>query len=828
MHSMSELLPWLFVADDARSQVVCKDSSILGAWEMKGVDIEAGEDGLLDRASLQLDVAFRRVADSGATVWATMERRPVESYIRGHFTNPVADYIDDLWGATFSGGSSLYVNRHHLSAAMPTRGAALSLGEMVGQGISSGQKLPKAVLAALRAKVNQKANIGFRSREELEQMSRRFEGSIANVFDNAVTDVSLKRIRGDELLGFLKSSISANPLAPVAYVEDEYLDDYLSDSFIDNSYQDHLIVDGVQRKYVGVFTLKSAPPANLLQGLNPLMAMPLHLRVGMCWKAATAAQAESFLSGARSFDEMRGFTPKKLMKMAMSQKGAMDSDDTPTTRIGAVAEAYRQDIRRREAFFGWLAASVSVYADSPEELEESMEQVARVLERTGMIFIRERDGSLSGLCTAIPGHTREIVRWHFVEASNLTDITPLVSLDSGVPYHPFFSEGLPVPLPANAMLRTRYNTVQYFNYHAGQLGHTLLIGPSRNGKTVFQMFLEAQFLKYPNARIFNLDKDLSCKPTTLLLDGTHIDLDPASGGGLKMNPVALCRDEAGRAWLVGWLDRLLTSRGKQLTDQEIEEVYSALTRLAHDDQARLSTLATQLPESLRLRLAPWCEGGAFGMYFDHVEDEFAMAQVTTTEVGALINAGLFDVVRAYADYAFYRIERFLSNRPDSELGPTLIYFEEAGFLLEDPVFAAKARDYLMTLAKKRAFLVMTAQSPEPFINQPALGAAVRDNIATIIFLPNQNAGRAELARKYREAFGVNDTQLDLIAGAMPKAEYCLYQPQTGVFRVAVAQFTPEIISCLRSDAKSQAVLNRYYDVEDPQWKEKYLTAVLHA
>ena len=827
-HSLSEILPWLFVADASQATVVCKDSSLLGAWSMTGIDIEAGEDGLLEHASQQLDMAFRRAADNGATVWATMERRPAPSYIRGHFDNTVADYIDDLWGQTFSGDRPLFVNQHYLSASMPTRGNALSLGELVGQGLSSGKKMPAAVVGALRARMRQKSAIGFRTRAELDTMCRRFENGIAQVFDNAVTDVRLTRLRGSDLLGFLKASASVNPVGPVAYIADEYLDDYLSDTFIDNSYQDHLILDGEKRRYAGVFTLKNAPPGNLLQGLNPLMALPVHLRVGVCWKSATLAEAESFLSSARTFDELRGFTPKKLFKMAVSKDVEMDGDDAPSTRVGAIAESFRDDARRREAFFGWMAASVVVYADSPEELEECMDMVARTLERTGMVFLRERDGSLSGLCVCVPGHTREIVRWHFVEASNVTDTTPLVSLDSGTSYHPFLSKGLPEPLPPNAMLRTRYNTVQYFNYHVGELGHTLLIGPSRNGKTVFQMFLEAQFLKYPNARIFNLDKDLSCKPTTLLLDGTHIDLDPSRGGGLKMNPVALAVDEPGRAWLVGWIDRLLTARGKALTDAEIEEVYQALTRIAVDPLARMTTLLTQLPDHLRVRLTPWCEGGTYGMYFDHVEDEFALAQVTTTEVGGLINAGLFDVVRAYADYAFYRIERFLSDRPAHELGPTMIYFEEAGFLLDDPVFAGKARDYLMTLAKKRAFLVMTAQSPEPFLNQPALGAAVRDNIATILFLPNQNAARPELARKYREAFGVNDTQLDLIASATPKSEYCIYQPQSGMFRVAQAQFPPEIVACLRSDAKSQAVLNRYFDREDPQWKEKYLSAVINA
>src|SRR6185312_14863810 len=157
--------------------------------------------------------------------------------------------------------------------------------------------------------------------------------------------------------------------------------------------------------------------------------------------------------------------------------------------------------------------------------------------------IRERDGSLSGFCVGVPGPLREVVRWHFVEASNLTDMVPMITLDSGKDYHPFFSEGLPERLPPCATLRTRYNTVQYFNYHVGQLGHALLIGPSRNGKTMFQMFLTSQFLKYPNARVFILDKDLSCKPPTLLMGGRYIDLDPNRGGGMKLNPLSVAGTE---------------------------------------------------------------------------------------------------------------------------------------------------------------------------------------------------------------------------------------------------------------------------------------------
>lgn len=823
-HSTSELLPWMFLPNADHNLVVCKDSSLLAAWQMEGVDIESGSE--LDIAAQQFDGVLRRLADMGSTVWATMERRPVPSYVRGSFDNPVADYIDRVWGETFD-TAPVYANKVFFAASMPTRGSALSLGEAVGEYVGGGDKLPRAIFKALKSRISQSQSFGFRNREELDRACSRFEANVAQVIDHALFDVRTQRLSGAQLLGYLKSTASVNPLAPVAVVEDEYLDAYLSDTHIDNSFQDFLIADGIKRKYVGVFTLKTAPPGSMLQCLNALSALPVHLRVNMCWRSATKAQAERFLSAARTFDEMRGFTPRKLMKAAMNQQAA-NGDDTPKTALGFVAEEYRQQLKRREAFFGWLAASVVILADSPEQLEDEMELVARRLEQSNLIFVRERDGSLSGFCNGIPGHIREVVRWHFVEAANATDLTPLVSLDSGLPYHPMFSRGFPQPLPPNAVLRTRYNTVQYFNYHHGELGHTLLIGPSRNGKTMFQMFLTAQFLKYPNARVFILDKDLSCKPPALMLGGEHINLDPAHGKGLALNPLSIAKDDSGRAWLVGWLDRLLASRGEALTDRQIEELSQAIGRISDDPMARLSTLSTQLPEDLRVRLAPWCEGGAYGTYFDHAQDQFAFGRITCTEVGTLINAGLHDVVRAYCDYAFYRIERFLSDRSEAEVGPTMIYFEEAGFLLENPIFAARARDYLMTLAKKRAHLVMTAQSPEPFINQPELGAAVRDNVATVIFLPNPKAVTASLAKQYKSAFGVNDSQLDLIAGAVPKMEYCVFQLQADFFRVCRAQLPPEVVACLRSDAKSQAIFDRYYDPEDAQWRDKYLDAVMHA
>ena len=96
-NTTSELLPWLFLADNAARVVTCKDSSLLSAWDMTGIDIESNEVDALENAGLQLDGALRRVAEDGATVWAIVEREQATTYPSASFDVDVAAYIDQRW-----------------------------------------------------------------------------------------------------------------------------------------------------------------------------------------------------------------------------------------------------------------------------------------------------------------------------------------------------------------------------------------------------------------------------------------------------------------------------------------------------------------------------------------------------------------------------------------------------------------------------------------------------------------------------------------------------------------------------------------------------------
>ena len=186
---------------------------------------------------------------------------------------------------------------------------------------------------------------------------------MAEVSQNGLYHVRLTRLTGARLLGGLKGTASSNGSAPVREVTSEYLDQHLSDTFIDNDTKEFLLMEGASRKYVGTFSLKVAPRGDVLNGMDSLMSMPLSLRINTCWRSVSRREADKVLASARSFDEMRGLTPRKLFKAVAASRETGDlisADDTPRTDVGEVAEDYRQKVRRGEYLFGWMATSVLV------------------------------------------------------------------------------------------------------------------------------------------------------------------------------------------------------------------------------------------------------------------------------------------------------------------------------------------------------------------------------------------------------------------------------------------------------------------------------------
>ena len=121
-------------------------------------------------------------------------------------------------------------------------------------------------------------------------------------------------------------------------------------------------------------------------------------------------------------------------------------------------------------------------------------------------------------------------------------------------------------------------------------------------------------------------------------------------------------------------------------------------------------------------------------------------------------------------YLFHKLEARFDGKP------TLLVLDEAWVFLDDPVFSERIREWLKVLRKKNVSVIFATQSLADVANS-SIAPALIESCPSRIFLPNGRATEPQQLEAYRR-FGLNDTQVQLIAHAAPKRDY-YFQSRAG-------------------------------------------------
>src|SRR3546814_703400 len=256
------------------------------------------------------------------------------------------------------------------------------------------------------------------------------------------------------------------------------------------------------------------------------------------------------------------------------------------------------------------------------------------------------------------------------------------------------------------------------------------------------------------------------------MGGEHHAL--GSDGSLAFQPLRGIDDPAERSWAAEWIGALLAHEKVVVTPEVKEAVWSTLTSLASApvEERTLTGLSVLLQSNaLKAALMPYTLDGPFGRLLDAAENRLALADVQCFETEELMSQA--GVVLPVLTYLFHRLEeRFASLSEAGEKGrPTLLILDEAWVYLDNPVFAARIREWLKVLRKKNVSVVFATQSLAD-IADSAIAPAIVESCPQRIFLPNDRAIEPQ-ARIAYERFGLNERQVELIARATPKRHYYL-------------------------------------------------------
>src|SRR6185437_8061427 len=408
--------------------------------------------------------------------------------------------------------------------------------------------------------------------------------------------------------------------------------------------------------------------------------------------------------------------------------------------------------------FGYVTITVTVMDESAATVDEKVRAIERVINGVGFTTIRESINAVEAWLGTVPGHLYANVRQPLIHTLNLSHLMPLSSVWAG----PERNEHLGGPPLLYA--ETTGSTPFRFSTHVGDVGHMLIVGPTGAGKSVLLSLMAMQFRRYPNSQVYIFDKGKSARAATLAMGGAHHEL--GADGALAFQPLVHIDDETERSWAADWIAGLLDHEKVAVTPDIKEQVWAALNSLATAPQSERTLTGLSLllqSNALRSALLPYTLEGPFGRLLDAAEDSLALKDVQCFETEALMHQAV--VVPPLLTYLFHRLEERFDGRP------TLLILDEAWVFLDNPIFAARIREWLKVLRKKNVAVVFATQSLADISNS-SIAPAIIESCPQRLFLPNDRAIEPQSRVAY-ERFGLNDRQIELIARATPKRHYYL-------------------------------------------------------
>lgn len=747
---LADHLPWAALV--APGIVLNKDGSFQRTIRFRGPDLESATEAELVAMAARANNLLKRFG-SGWALFFDAERAEALGYPESGFPDPAAWLVDKERQAAFEGGRDHFESLYHLTLAWlpPPDGEAGAERLLVERRSSARGRDWREALAAFVAETDRAIDL--------------MAGFMPEV--RALDDA--------ETLTFLHASVSARrhrvalPETPV------YLDALLADTPLAGGLEPMLGALHLRTVTVLGFPALSRPA--ILDALN-------HQDFAYRWVTRFIALDRDEATRALTRLRRQWFNKRKsvtaLLREVMYNQPAQLTDSDADNKV-VDSDLALQALGADYVAFGYLTATVTVADPDPDAADEKLRRVERIVNGLGFTAKRERLNAVEAWLSSLPGHVYANVRQPLVHTLNLAHLMPLSSIWAGPARNDHLGG------PPLLFAETSGSTPFRLSTHVGDVGHMLVVGPTGAGKSVLLALIAMQFRRYPGARVYMFDKGWSARAAILAMGGTHHALGAGQGGEavLAFQPLRRIDDPAVRSWAAEWLSALVEHEKLAVTPEVKEALWSALESLASaPEPERTLTGLTLLLQSnaLKSALAPYTLEGPFGPLLDSAEDRLALGEVQCFETETLM--GQPGAVMPVLTYLFHRLEERFDG------SPTLLLLDEAWLFLDNPLFAARIREWLKVLRKKNVAVIFATQSLAD-ISESSIAPAIVESCPQRIFLANDRAVEPQ-ARAAYERFGLNERQIELIARATPKRDYYLQSRRgnrlfdLGLGRIALA------------------------------------------
>ena len=742
-----------FVSDEV---FLTKTGDVGVILEVRGVDYECLDGASIDALTKRLEAALRLFGDDYRVYQYLFKRnRPVIPHKL--YGNAVVDAaIRNRIAYLQSKSDRLFSLSIHYAVLLEGAHNTRTLGSV----LLDIPEHPREALGDLRSWFSTRKQVIFLDRELLRAQSDLLQ-KVRSFLLQVADFVTVRLLDKHEAFRMLTQILNFAPakLEHARLKHDTFLDYYLSASHLE-CHRGHLRVDD---HFVKVLTLKEPSAQSFPLIFGRLLDIQANFYVVTEWKKEdTGATRRIIQTKRRHFhNTKRSFLSQATLTDPQPYEVLLD--DSKESQVRELGEGLKE-IELRGNYFGQFSLTVVIYDLDLGAVERASAEFYKVFSVHDAELYDERYNLLNAFLAAVPGNHPWNLRKLYLLNTNYADYSFLFTLDSGERRNPHLRQEY------LAVLETCHNTPYFLNLHYRDVAHTLVLGRTGAGKSFLLSFLITHLQKYaPHTFIFDLGGGF--ESLTQLFAGSHVRVGDASAE-FSINPFTLSASKENLDFLTLFVRLLLQGAGTfELDPATDRELYQQIENLYSVDASlrTLGVLANMLPHGLSERLAKWVRGGQFGFLFDNVEDTVSFSRFQCFD---------FQRMSRYPELLeplmFYILQRANAVIADPAISSVFkaFFLDEAWVFLRNPSVRRYILEALKTWRKHNAAMILSTQSLDELRRSDLLDV-ILESAVTKIFLANPDMDRD----LYRKQFHLNETEIERIAGLVPKRQFLIKTPE---------------------------------------------------
>lgn len=726
-----------------------KNRDYLQVIRLTGASFESADDEDVNIWHKRLNGLLKNISSHNIAIWQHIVRRRESKYPAGEFPEGFAKELDEKYARRLS-GERLRVNELYLTVVYRPYTSFVSRG-LFGL-MSKGDK------SAIEAERNEALDKLNKVVTQITRNLRRYEAERLGVYQHCGVYCSEPM----EFMGFLlngKWRRVALAQAPLKSLLPNSRPFFGTETIEIRSSTDTL--------YGAMLGINSYPPDTTPVFLNELLTAPFDFVL------------------TQSFSFIKQETARGRMKRAQNRMS--NAQDDAVSQTDEIDDAL-DDLASRRWVMGEHHFSLFIKSSSIKALNDYIADAENIMSDAGITTAREDLAIASAYWAQLPANFKDRPRVSGINSKNFAGFAPMHNFPAGRLKNNHWGDAL-------SMLMTTAGTPYYFSFHASDpadvndakvkdVGHTLVIGPTGSGKTVWVTFHLCMLVKH-KATCILFSKDRDTEIAIRALGGRYYSI--RNGQPTNWNYFLLDDNDPLSRPFVKELTLYLAAPQGRVSDLNVEELNSverAVNSVLNLDRQyrRLGRVLDYLTKDTPVyaRLARWCysreEGRPHGenaWVFDNKDDTLAASLGESLITGFdvtdfLDNAELRTPINMYL---FHITKALLDGRR------LALFIAEFWKALGDAPFQAFAEDHLRTMRKKNGFVVLDSQSPNDALKSPIAHTLIEQTPTKIIF-PNDKA----IYEQYK-TLGLSDREFEIIKESDPEATrmFLIKQGHSSVF-----------------------------------------------